>query len=154
MEQVVTKLMSEVASPKEGASKVPGVTGESSFEKLLENQMNAESSDAKMIQDLMGSSEEGSKLKVMSGDSVPIDFSQIRTEGQRTDLGHLLNEVNRSALQMDQMIEMVSTGQSFSPQELLAIQAGVYQIVQEVDLTGQIVASADRARNSLLNIQI
>lgn len=154
MEAAVTKLMSEMGLPKESTGAPATGNGASSeFGKILEDHLN-QADDTKIIEEVFGLENKASSMKVMSADPISIDPSKIGLEGQKTDPIHLLNEVNRSALQMDQMIEMVTSGGSFSPQELLAIQAGVYQIVQEVDLTGQIVSSADRARNSLLNIQI
>ncbi|MBI2500730.1 MAG: hypothetical protein HYW02_04560, partial [Deltaproteobacteria bacterium] len=137
----------------EGAAPIKPQTG-LDFDKLLQEQMGQSENTQKMIEGMFGTqSEGGSSLKVMSGEGVTVDPDKV-AGAKRSDLLHVLNDVNRSALQMDQMIEMVTSGQKFNPQELLAIQAGVYQVVMEVDLTGQIVSSADRARNSLLNIQI
>ncbi|MBI2083118.1 MAG: hypothetical protein HYT76_06070 [Deltaproteobacteria bacterium] len=152
MDPAIGKLMGELALPKESGGPAGGAAN-SDFNKILEGQLS-QTDDTKMIEQALGLENKSPSMKVMSADQISLDPSQVGLEGQRTDPLHLLNEVNRSALQMDQMIEMVTSGGSFSPQELLAIQAGVYQIVQEVDLTGQIVSSADRARNSLLNIQI
>lgn len=151
MEAAIGKLMGEML-PKEAGTPSGGAAG-SDFNKILEDQLTR-TDDTKMVEEVFGLENKAPSMKVMSADPISIDPSRVGLEGQRSDPLHLLNEVNRSALQMDQMIEMATSGGSFTPQELLAMQAGVYQVVMEVDMTGQIVSSADRARNSLLNIQI
>ncbi len=151
MSEVMTKIAGDLAAPKESSGGKVSPQGGGDFQKLLETVMT-EGDDTQLIKSMVGLDNDSVQYKVTAAESLNLSSTQLGE--QRTNAIHLLNEVNRSALRMDTLIEMVTTGQHFSSQELLAVQAGVYQIVQEVDLTGQIVSSADRARNSLLNIQI
>ena len=78
-----------------------------------------------------------------------------RTSGEkRTSVVNILSEVNRNALQMDEMIEIALSGQKFTPESLLAMQAGVLQITLEIEFVGQTVSSAEKARNQLWNVQV
>lgn len=164
MDPVITKAVSEavVATGSAGGTGgekvkpagVSGAAGESEFNKLMEAQRNEHLEANRLAQELFGMpAGGGNALKVLPAESFAIDPSRTSV-GRKTDIVHILSEVNRSSLQMDQMIEMISTGQSMTPRELLAVQAGVFQIVQEIELTGQVVSSADRARNSLWNMQV
>lgn len=153
MDAALVKLMGEgvATQGKEGGKVASG--GESEFKKVLEQQLSQAHDSTQMAQQILGHGAGGPRFGVMSVSEIKVDPSQIRG-GRPSNVVEMLGEVNRSALQLDQMIEMAMSGQSFTPQELLAMQAGAYRIIEEVNLTGQIVSSADRARNSLLNIQV
>jgi len=148
MDPAIIKIVGEgVAAPGGQAGKA---AGDSQFQKILEHQLSGAHDSTQLAQEILGP--KGiSAFKVMPASEIRVDPTGIH---RPSNVVEILGEVNRSSLQMDQMIEMVMSGQSFSPQELLAMQAGVYRIVEEVNLTGQIVSSVDRARNSLLNIQV
>ena len=153
MDPVIQKAVSGAAAPAGERLKPAGGELESRFNQVLEQQRTGDARMNQAVQEAFGMPAGGNALKVLPAEPMAVNPNLVTT-GHGTDIAHILTEVNRSSLQMDQMIEMISTGQSMTPQELLAVQAGVYQIVQEIELTGQVVSSADRARNSLLNIQV
>ncbi len=150
MDPAIIKIVGEGVASSGGPAGPAGKAGDSQFQKILEHQLSDAHDSTRMAQELLGPKGVGS-FKVMPASEIHVDPTGIH---RPSNVVEILGEVNRSSLQMDQMIEMVMSGQSFSQQELLAMQAGVYRIIEEVNLTGQIVSSADRARNSLLNIQV
>ncbi len=153
MDVVITKIVKDGALPK--GSESSKISGESSFKKVLDQTLQGGSNErSAMAQKLLGNGpEEANRVKAVPAEQLQINPNLLEA-GKKTDFMHILGKVNRSGLQIDEMIEMVTNRQSMNPQELLAAQAAVSYAVMEVDFTGQIAGSADRARNSLLNIQV
>ena len=138
MDAAIAKLLSESISSQNGGGAKGSINGGGSdFNKVLEQTTQSDAS----------------RIKAISSGEIPVNPHLVEA-GKKTDLLHLLGDVNRSGLQIDSMIEMVTNNHAMSAQNLLAAQAAVSYSVLEVDFAGQIAGSADRARNSLLNIQV
>ena len=56
-----------------------------------------------------------------------------------TQLTKVLNSVVSGQDKMSKIIKLATSGQTFNPTELLAIQAGVYKFSQELELTSKVV---------------
>lgn len=153
MDPVMTKLMGDLVANGggEGAKVSTGQNG-SDFKQLLETQLSESSDSVKMVQEALGSPE-GVKFKTAPAEQVSLDPNLI-VQDQRTSVVHILSEVNESALQMDQMVEMATSGRSMSPQEMLALQAGMLELSHEITTVGQITASLDRSRSAILGLQL
>jgi len=125
------------------------------FAKVLqENQM--------MSQELIksfGLGMEGAKgIQSVSASNVNFDPSKASSVAnpelqiQSMDkVGNLLAEVNRGQLQMEGIMEIALSGRKFNPSELLAMQAGVYQIAQEMELTSKVFEQVNSAHKTLWN---
>lgn len=135
-----------------------GVVSGSQFEQLLTSRMEQLGQQTDLTQKIMQSyglapAEQQPQLKAISGEGLEIrtasitENQEIRTQGKALEL---LTEVNRGALQMDNIIEMTTSGRSFSPPELLALQAGVHQIALNIDLTGKILEQVNTGTKTLL----
>jgi len=55
---------------------------------------------------------------------------------------------------LDKIIKLATSGKSFSPTELLAIQAGVYKFSQELELTSKVVEKATDGVKQTLQTQV
>jgi len=55
---------------------------------------------------------------------------------------------------LDKIIKLATSGRSFSPTELLAVQAGVYKFSQELELTSKVVEKATSGVKQTLQTQV
>ena len=55
---------------------------------------------------------------------------------------------------MDKIIKLATSGRTFNPTELLAIQAGVYKFSQELELTSKVVEKATDGVKQTLQTQV
>ena len=55
---------------------------------------------------------------------------------------------------MTQIMEMAMSGKQMGPQELLAMQAGVYRFSQELELTSKVVEKATSGIKQTMNTQV
>lgn len=155
MDVAVAKMMGDMIATTGGeGKKIAGGEGKTDFKKVMEEEVQRSKIEMKKLEEAFGlSTGTEPQFKTAPAEGITIDPAAVDS-GKKTDPVHLLNEVNRSALQMDQLIEVASSGQKMNPQQLLAIQAGVLSISHEIGLTGQIVASLDRTRNTLFGLQL
>ncbi len=134
-----------------GAPKGP-TGGESDFSKLLTEKLDQSSSMHQKIIESFGLSPQ-KEMQAVSAEGLDIrsdriaSTHEIRTEGKIVDL---LTDVNRDALQMDNIIEMATSGKKFTAGELLAMQAGVAQITLSIELTGKAFEQVNTGTKQLL----
>jgi hypothetical protein len=64
---------------------------------------------------------------------------------------HRMLEAQR---RMDRILELANRGRNFTPAQLLAMQAGVYQASQELDLAGRVVEKAAAGVKQVLQTQL
>lgn len=114
----------------------------------------------KMAQELMktmGPAQEGlPQMQSVSGDSIKLSTEDLSKDAEnqiqsKNKVGEILGEVNRGQLQMEGIMEIAMSGRHFSPSELLAMQAGVYQIAQEMELTSKVFEQVNNAHKTLWN---
>lgn len=72
---------------------------------------------------------------------------------QRAGL-EMLDRVSQAQRQMEQLLELARSGTSFSPAELLSLQAQVYRASQELDLAGKVVEKATGGVKQVLQTQV
>ena len=153
-QSIAEKVITEAQKSGGPAGGAGSVGGESSFEKVLTSKLEMQSEMTKQIMSQMGMGPETNKIHSISAEGLEIKPSQvageqeIRTGGKAMDL---LSDVNRGALQMDNLMELTTSGRKFSPPELLAMQAGMHQIALSIDLTGKIVEQFNNGTKQLLN---
>ena len=71
-----------------------------------------------------------------------------------TQLTKVLNSVMSGQDKMSKIIKLATSGRSFNPTELLAIQAGVYKFSQELELTSKVVEKATDGVKQTLQTQV
>lgn len=68
--------------------------------------------------------------------------------------GSMIDQVNQAQSRMDQILKLAESGKSFSPAELLSLQAHVYRASQELDLAGKVVEKATNGVKQVLQTQV
>lgn len=68
--------------------------------------------------------------------------------------GQMIDQVQQAQSRMDQILQLAESGKSFSPAELLSLQAHVYRASQELDLAGKVVEKATGGVKQVLQTQV
>lgn len=68
--------------------------------------------------------------------------------------GKMLDQVQAAQSRMDHILQLAESGKSFSPAELLSLQAHVYRASQELDLAGKVVEKATNGVKQVLQTQV
>jgi flagellar hook-basal body complex protein FliE len=88
--------------------------------------------------------------------------SEVRA-GCRVDAGQAaralpaaqaLDQVTAAQQRLDQVLKLAQSGKSFTPAELIALQANVYRASQELDLAGKVVEKATSGVKQILQTQV
>lgn len=66
----------------------------------------------------------------------------------------MLDRVGEAQKRLDNILALAESGRSFSPNELLALQAHVYRASQELDLAGKVVEKATGGIKQVLQTQV
>ncbi|MFE8601424.1 ATP-dependent helicase HrpB [Archangium violaceum] len=66
----------------------------------------------------------------------------------------VLDRVTEAQKRLDGLLALAESGRSFSPAELLAVQAHVYRASQELDLAGKVVEKATGGVKQVLQTQV
>jgi hypothetical protein len=69
-------------------------------------------------------------------------------------LTRALGALGDSQERMQKIVELALSGRQFSPQELLALQAGVYRFSQELELAGKVVEKVTSGVKQTLSTQV
>jgi len=72
----------------------------------------------------------------------------------RVDPGAWLARVAAAQARMDRILALAATGRTFSPAELLSLQAGVAEASQTVDLAGKVLDRVSGGVKTLLQTQV
>jgi hypothetical protein len=76
-------------------------------------------------------------------------------EASRTaSAAKVLDQVTAAQARMEQVLKLAESGKSFSPAELLSLQAHVYRASQELDLAGKVVEKATGGVKQVLQTQV
>ncbi|RYZ38005.1 MAG: ATP-dependent helicase HrpB, partial [Myxococcaceae bacterium] len=62
--------------------------------------------------------------------------------------------VGQAQQRLDHILKLAESGRTFSPSELLALQAHVYRASQELDLAGKVVEKATGGVKQVLQTQV
>lgn len=68
--------------------------------------------------------------------------------------GKVLDQVSAAQKRMDEILKVAESGKSFSPAELLSLQAHVYSASQQLDLAGKVVEKATGGVKQVLQTQV
>jgi len=67
---------------------------------------------------------------------------------------NILRSVENGQMQVDKIMDMAMSGREFNPQELFAIQAGVFRFTQELELTGKVIEQATSGIKTTMQTQV
>ncbi len=76
------------------------------------------------------------------------------TRKPRVDPGAWLGRVAAAQARMDRILALAASGRTFSPAELLLLQAGVAEASQTVDLAGKVLDRVSGGVKTLLQTQV
>jgi hypothetical protein len=74
--------------------------------------------------------------------------------GRSASAAKVLDQVTAAQARMEQVLKLAESGKSFSPAELLSLQAHVYRASQELDLAGKVVEKATGGVKQVLQTQV
>lgn len=75
-------------------------------------------------------------------------------KAKSSQLQELMNDLADGQQKMSKIMKMALSGRKFNPQELLALQAGVYRFSQELELTSKVVEKATSGIKQTMNTQV
>ena len=78
----------------------------------------------------------------------------VPAKAPRVDPGAWLGRVAAAQARMDRILALAASGRSFSPAELLLLQAGVAEASQTVDLAGKVLDRVSGGVKTLLQTQV
>jgi hypothetical protein len=78
----------------------------------------------------------------------------IQAQPPRVEPGAWLGRVAAAQARMDRILALAASGRTFSPAELLALQAGVAEASQTVDLAGKVLDRVSGGVKTLLQTQV
>lgn len=129
-------------------------SGSSSFKEVMEAQLSGAEMSNMLGMDNMDISP-GSSMQAINANAIQLDTANMNIglespEGSQK-IVQMLSQVNEGQLQMDSMVnQILYSDKRFSNQELLAIQAHVFNLAQMTELT---VKVAEQGVNSIKTIQ-
>jgi len=111
---------------------------------------------AKSFQDVLEQTSSPAGMDNISSTQKTTEIKQdLPVEKTRdTQLTKVLNSVVSGQDKMSKIIKLATSGRSFNPTELLAIQAGVYKFSQELELTSKVVEKATDGVKQTLQTQV
>jgi len=90
--------------------------------------------------------------KAVNGANVGTAAAPQRVEAKAA--AQVLERINTAQKQMDQILKLAQSGKSFTPAELLSLQAQVYSASQQLDLAGKVVEKATGGVKQVLQTQV
>lgn len=75
-------------------------------------------------------------------------------EAQKGSMNKLISNVVKGQNKMDQIMEAATSGKKFSPQELLAMQTGMYRYTHELEMVTKIVEKTTEGVKKTMQTQV
>jgi len=137
-------------------------TSKVSFSSVLEKTQNNQSV-SEIIQalsselDLLQGTKEVRAIKSTSIENLPFD-SKNSDDGKNSKvidkIAGILGEVNEGQIKLQRLMDLVTSGQKISPQELIAIQAGVFSLVQELEIASKGIQELTQSARQIMNTNL
>ncbi|MFO1518552.1 MAG: hypothetical protein U1F57_02635 [bacterium] len=137
----------------------PGGMGSSSFQKVLDLQNTQSPDSVSQLNDFVDNTfgNKNSGPNAVDASSVHVEINKVG-EVSNTPSGNyvydLLKDFNKDQVQFDNIKEMVTSGKSFKPQELLAMQVGVQHLTIQVEMVTKAAEYAVRIPNTLAQTNV
>jgi hypothetical protein len=75
-------------------------------------------------------------------------------QAQKGSMNKLISSVVKGQGKMDKIMEMATSGKKFSPQELLAMQTGMYRYTHELEMVTKIVEKTTEGVKKTMSTQV
>ena len=170
---IISQLTKEIVSTAQRGQQTMAQVekaGPSKFDKIMEqtkqtpqeNQTTKKLADAQWLDD--PTKFKTTQAKNISPDQVK-EVAKPQTSGdvqtsldqgqQKADrIIEMIGDVNDGANHLEKLMEVLSSGQKLSPQELIAIQLSVTQFAEELEIAGKLVQESTQGVRQTLNTQI
>ncbi len=79
---------------------------------------------------------------------------EAKAQVTRPEGAQALDRVASAQRRLDHILQLAQSGKSFTPAELLAMQAQIYRATQELDLAGKVVEKATSGVKQVLQTQV
>lgn len=143
-----------------GAGGSTGLSGQS-FQQVLnlqEAQGQGDMNNAQLM-DFVDNTFGGNKSgpQAIDASSVNVEVAKVSETGSTPNSNHffeMLQDINKDQIQFENLKEMVSSGRTFKPQELLAMQVGVQHLSLELELFSKGLEQFNRTIQTPINMQI
>jgi flagellar hook-basal body complex protein FliE len=132
------------------------------FSKAMKGQMGAAPKPENQSQTLKNPTEakgtnqavsQGCEVKA-SGSAQNAQASQKVTKSAEATAAKVLDRVGKAQGRMEEILKLAESGKSFSPAELLSLQAHIYKASQELDMAGKVVEKATGGLKQVLSTQV
>lgn len=131
-------------------------SSENMFSSVLEKTQNKEVSEV-----IKSISKEMDLRPIKDVTAIPTQsLENVKVNGEGTPSGatqkvaDILGEVNDGQVKLQRLVDLVTNGTKLSPQELIAVQAGVFSLVQELELVGKATQEATQGVRQTLNTNL
>ncbi len=132
--------------------------GNSPFQQVLDAQNSSDDMTSKLmgiVDNTFGTS--GNNFNAVDASTVHVEVSKV-SEVQKTpgsnQVVDMLQEINKDQLQFENLKELISSGRTFKPQELTAMQIGVQHLSLELELFSKGLEQVNRTIQTPINMQI
>lgn len=138
--------------PSTGATQLPS-GGAGSFDNVLESYQGSYDNMRAELMESLGAGERVHPAdNAVSADKLQItatDLDGVQPVHADNVAANMLTDLNKSNLRMDQIMNLATSGQKFSNQELLLLQGAMHQLTFEAEV---VVKVADAAKSGIRQI--
>lgn len=143
------------ATPSSPAS--TGGSSATSFQKMLDFQSSQGDNSTSQLMDFVDNTfgTKGNGINAVDASSVHVEVSKVAEVEKGPGANHifdLLKDFNKDQLQFENLKEMVSSGRSFKPQELLSMQVGVQHLTLQLEMVTKFGEGLVRVPNTIINM--
>lgn len=148
----IQQTVTSTGSPSQG-------TGSNSFQQMLDLQSNQSDASTSHLMNFVDQTFGADKtgINAVDASSVHVEISKATEVSRTPGSSHILEvlqDVNKDQIQFENIKEMVSSGRTFKPQELLAMQVGVQHLSLELELFSKALEQVNRTIQTPINMQI
>ncbi len=156
LSQLSKNAVEKTVSSSSGSSSP--TSGNSPFQQVLDAQTSSDDMTSKLmglVDNTFGTN--ANNFNAVDASSVHVEVSKV-SEVQKTpgsnQVVDMLQEINKDQLQFENLKELISSGRSFRPQELTAMQIGVQHLSLELELFSKGLEQVNRTIQTPINMQI
>ena len=134
-----------------------GGSSASSFQKMLDFQSSQGDNSTSQLMDFVDNTfgTKANGINAVDASSVHVEVSKVAEVEKGPGANHmfdLLKDFNKDQLQFENLKEMVSSGRSFKPQELLSMQVGVQHLTLQLEMVTKFGEGLVRVPNTIINM--
>jgi len=122
----------------------------SKFQKVMQTQQTQQTNQ---VQNVQTQNQQVQKAKFQAAQERVQARNRIQ-ETQKGSMNKLISSVVKGQNKMDKIMEMATSGKKFSPQELLAMQTGMYRYTHELEMVTKIVEKTTEGIKKTMQTQV